>query len=395
MESARLSPDIDPEEAAAEEEHPLSSSAAGAPSEVPDWPSNRADAVETAEAFLAAGRACDAVTFLEALIADGRAGLLARLALVKAKIAANDASGAIDAARETVSLYPGAALAALALGRALLAAHFLPAAIGEFQRASRIDPNLTEPQYLLGAAWLEAGEAEKALAAFAAVLPDAQPELAAKIAEAEALRSEPRANARYVRHLFDQFSADYDRRMLEHLRYAGHTILRQLANLVLPVKQDLFVLDLGCGTGLVGEAFRDIAARLDGVDLSPAMIAKAGERGIYEHLAVADIEFALAQSSTAYDLILAADTLVYLGDLGAVFAGAARALKPGGAFLFTVERSEDQDFSLGPKRRWHHSESYIRGAAACAGLDLAGLIRCSPRTEAGRPVEGLAVALTR
>ena len=391
-----MRPDPDPDDRPAEEEIALSSpEPAEQPSEALPWPTNRADAVETAEAFLAAGRAPDAVTFLEALIADGRAGLLARAVLVRAKIAADDAGGAVASARETVSLYPGAAAAALALGQALMAAHFLPAAIGEFQRASRIDPNLAEPHYLLGLAWLEAGEAEKALAIFAGLLPDAHPDLAAKIAEAEALRALSRANAGYVRHLFDQFSADYDARMLVHLRYAGHTILRQLADLVLPVRQDLFVLDLGCGTGLAGAAFRDMAARLDGIDLSPAMIAKAGERAIYERLSVADIETALFESAAAYDLVLAADSLVYLGDLTAVFVGAAQALKPGGMFLFTAERGEDADFSLGDKRRWRHSEAYIRAEAARAGLDLVGLIQCSPRTEAGRPVPGLAVALAK
>ena len=148
------------------------------------------------------------------MIETGRAGLLARLALVNARVAANDPAGAVEAARDTVSLYPGTALAALALGKALLASNFLPAAIGEFQRALRIDRGLTEPQFLLGVAWLEAGEAERRWKPSPNWNPMRIPHLAARIAEAELLRAQPRANARYVRHLFDQFSADYDARML-------------------------------------------------------------------------------------------------------------------------------------------------------------------------------------
>ncbi|MGZ5934060.1 MAG: tetratricopeptide repeat protein, partial [Rhizomicrobium sp.] len=79
----------------------------------------------------------------------------------------------------------------------------------------------------------------------------------------------------------------------------------------------------------------------------------------------------------------------------ATFSGAAHRLRPGGFFLFTVELSKGADFELGPKRRWRHSEAYIRRVASAAGLDVAGLLVCSPRSEAGVPVEGLAVALAR
>ena len=153
------------------------------------------------------------------------------------------------------------------------------------------------------------------------------------------------------------------------------------------------MLDLGCGTGLSGAAFKDLAARLDGIDLSPAMIEKARARGIYDSLAVADIERGLA--AEAFDLIIAADTLVYLGDLEATMQGVARALKADGFFLFTVEKKEGEGFELGPKRRWRHSEAYLRALARADGLEIVGLLACSPRTEGGLPVEGLAVALSK
>ena len=100
------------------------------------------------------------------------------------------------------------------------------------------------------------------------------------------------------------------------------------------------VLDLGCGTGLAGAAFRSRAAYLSGVDLSPAMIEKARARDIYDALAVGDLETALAQEGPAFDLILAADTLVYLGDLAPVFGVIATHLSPDGYFLFTAEAQD-------------------------------------------------------
>jgi predicted TPR repeat methyltransferase len=297
--------------------------------------------------------------------------------------------------RDSVILPPGSAAAALALGETLLAEGKLPLAIAEFQRALKLDPPLVKAQYLLGCAWLEAGEPERALDAFAE-LEDYQPAdaLAERIAEAEAMRSLARSNPRYVQHLFDQFSADYDQRMIAHLAYRAPAILSELAALVMGAREHLDILDLGCGTGLGGAAFADRAARIDGIDLSPAMLEKARARGIYADLTVADLESFLACDGRLYDLIIAADTVVYLGDLSRVFSGARARLKPDGFFLFTTEKTEGAGFECGPKRRWRHSEPYLRATAEAAGLDIAGLMAASPRNEANIPVEGFAVALT-
>lgn len=329
------------------------------------------------------------------MVEQGRGGLLLRRSLVRALISTGDLAAALDAARQSSSLYPGVAIAAVTLGEALLASGHLPTAIGEFQRALRLDPSMREARLRLGEAWLEAGEAGKALEAFDAI-DDAEevPRLADRIVEARAMLASPRSDQRYVRHLFDQFSGDYDARMLGQLGYGAPAILRNLADLVIPQPGRKYaILDLGCGTGLAGLAFRDIASTLDGVDLSPAMIEKARSRAIYDLLCVDDLEFALASASRRYDLLLAADTIVYLGDLEKLFDRAHRALRNGGSFLLTVEKKVGKGFELGPKRRWRHSEDYLRQEATRANFAIVGFLECHPRTEAGVPVEGYAVAL--
>jgi predicted TPR repeat methyltransferase len=346
--------------------------------------------IEAAEALIAAGKAEEAARDLSARLAAGRGGLLARLTLIKALLAAGDKTGALEEAREAVALNPQVAVAVLSLGEALLAAELLPTAIAELQRALRLDPGLERARLLIAEAWLKAGEADKALE----VLHELDDPPAAMITAAQAIKSASRSDAGYVRHLFDQFSADYDARMIGQLGYAAPQILLDLAAMVMPGREDLSVLDLGCGTGLAGLAFRPLAARLDGIDLSPAMIDKARARGIYDHLQVADLESALAGAGPGYDLILAADTLVYLGDLTAVFKAAHARLAPDGFFLFTVEQGAEA-FELGPKRRWRHSETYLRRLAEQAGFTVAGLVAATPRHEAGQPVPGFAVALTR
>jgi predicted TPR repeat methyltransferase len=334
------------------------------------------DPLEHAESLIAAGRAADAATFLRDLLAVGRGGLLTRLALVRALREAGDPTAALDEAREAVALNPNIAQALVVLGEVLLEAGQLPTAIAELQRALRIDPGLARARYLVGCAWLEAGEADRALDAFASLAVGDVPDRSEKIAQAEAMKAEHRSNSGYVRHLFDQFSADYDQRMLSQLSYQAPQILRSLADLVIPGAEQL-------------------ALQLDGVDLSPKMLEKARALGIYDRLWVDDLVAALVKGGPVYDLLLAADTLVYLGDLEATFAGAVNRLKEGGFFLFTVERHDGEGYALGPKRRWRHAESYLRSLGAAHGLAVAGFLEAAPRTEAGIPVAGYAVALRK
>ena len=354
---------------------------------VPDL-EGEGDPIEAARALIDSGRAAEAAATLRARLAAGRGGALAWITLVEALLAAKDVRGAVEEARQAVSLHPNIAPVVVQLGLALMAAGQMPTAIAELQRALRLDPENETARRLLARAWLGAGETEKALEALQGLEDEEVQD------RAHAIQAAPRSDPGYVRHLFDQFAPDYDTRMRQHLHYAAPEVLLGLAVMVMPGREQLTVLDLGCGTGLAGEVFKPLATRLDGIDLSPAMLGKARARGIYDHLALADLESALAAPGPAYDLILAADTLVYLGDLAALFRAAAARLAPDGFFLFTVERAE-AGFELGPKRRWRHGEAYLRETAAAAGLDVAGLVEAAPRREAGQPVAGFAVALTR
>ncbi len=165
-------------------------------------------------------------------------------------------------AREAAGLHPDVAVVATALGEAMLAAGHLPTAIGEFQRALRLDPDSADARLGVARAWLEAGEPDKALEALQAVA-DA-PE--ALIAEAEAMREAPRSNARYVRHLFDQFSSDYDARMIGQLGYQAPRVLRALADmLMIGAGGKLAILDPGLRHGALrrGVSRHGVASRRD------------------------------------------------------------------------------------------------------------------------------------
>jgi predicted TPR repeat methyltransferase len=155
------------------------------------------------------------------------------------------------------------------------------------------------------------------------------------------------------------------------------------------------ILDLGCGTGLVGEVFKDLAAggRLDGIDLAPRMIEAARRRGIYDDLILDDLEIVLALPGQRYDLILSADTMIYLGDLAPTFSGVANRLAPGGFYIFAVESKSGEGWEQTPADRFRHSLSYLQGETARAGLGFVDVMETVLRLEADQPVAGFVAAI--
>jgi predicted TPR repeat methyltransferase len=125
------------------------------------------------------------------------------------------------------------------------------------------------------------------------------------------------------------------------------------------------------------------------------MIEAARQRGVYDDLTLGDIETVLAAPGRSYDLILAADTMIYIGDLATVFAGVARHLEQGGYYLFAVESMPGSGWEQSPMNRFRHSEAYLRAEAAKAGLEFADMIERPLRHEASQPVAGFAVALRK
>ena len=202
----------------------------------------------------------------------------------------------------------------------------------------------------------------------------------------------------FTRQLFDEFSAQFDQTMVGKLNYRGPGILRSLVDRFLPIPEPAQqILDLGCGTGLAALAFSDFAKdmAIDGMDLSPRMLEASRARGIYRELILGDLESELRRPGTRYDLILAADSMVYLGDLSVCFSGIVNRLAPGGHFAFTVEAAGGAGWIQSPSNRFCHSEQYLRGEAAASGLDVIAVEGCIIRDEHSVPVAGFAVALRK
>jgi predicted TPR repeat methyltransferase len=122
------------------------------------------------------------------------------------------------------------------------------------------------------------------------------------------------------------------------------------------------------------------------------MVEQARAKQLYDHLAVGDIlSFLKFAPPRSFDLVLAADVLVYVNDPMPVFAAVARVLAPDGLLAFTTETHEGEDVTLLPTLRFAHAEAYLRDALHSAGLSVLSLAAVTVRSEKGIPVDSLVV----
>ena len=213
---------------------------------------------------------------------------------------------------------------------------------------------------------------------------------------AEPMASMPPA---YVRTLFDQYAPEFDRALLDVLHYRGPRVLRDavIAALHAAGRAPRFnrAIDLGCGTGLSGRAFERYADQMIGFDLSPGMIDKARETGLYDRLAIGDmVELLAGEPALSADLIFAADALVYLPELAPLVGDAHRVLAPQGLLAFTVETYPGDGVRLGAGLRYQHGKAFVRDRLADAALSVLTLSEISTRDESGEPVPGLVAVAT-
>lgn len=204
-----------------------------------------------------------------------------------------------------------------------------------------------------------------------------------------------RASPDYIRETFDGFADSFEQ-TLAKLRYRAPALIADaLGAEAGEPRRALRILDLGCGTGLSGEAVRPWAAELVGLDLSDEMIQKAEDKKIYDRLVGEDLEDFLGRADEPFDAIIAADTLCYFGALEEVTGLAARALRPGGLLAFTLERAADETcpggFEIKSHGRYCHTRGYASGVLEQAGLRLRSAGEAVLRSEAGSPVDGLVI----
>jgi predicted TPR repeat methyltransferase len=278
----------------------------------------------------------------------------------------------------------------------------LPAAADLLEQAIELAPNFASAWFTLGEIRHQLGERDKAIAAFRrARAADAGDRHGAAVwlmrLGAEALDEMPKG---YVQALFDQYAPRFEAALLGDLGYrAPQLLFKAVLAVRLAAKKPAFFkrgIDLGCGTGLGAAAFAKEVDHFIGIDLAPKMIEQARASSLYAELEVADMVDGLrSKTDGSANLILAADAMVYVGDLAPVLNEAKRVLVPGGVFAFTLETHGGDGVVIGEGLRYAHGKRIVREKVVGAGLGLAYLEEASPRTEDNEPVRGLVVVAVK
>jgi predicted TPR repeat methyltransferase len=303
---------------------------------------------------------------------------------------------AIAAYSKAIRYNPAYLQANWSLGKILALQEKLPESAECFRRATELNPTNARARLNHARILKRIGQRDEAVAQYQSAIrfnPDSPNwafELAAYVGD-ESVTTTP---ARYIKNLFDGYASTFDDHLIKSLAYRSPKDLLESIVAATP-RRDMDILDLGCGTGLCGEQLRTYSRQLTGVDLSPAMIKAAEARGIYDRLVTGDLMSVLNEAPERYDLIVAGDVLIYVGDLAQLMPAAALALRGAGLIAFSIEHYDGPGFRLLPHERFGHSMTYIREMAASVGLKEISARKVILRKEGATETAGWIVVLAK
>jgi predicted TPR repeat methyltransferase len=265
---------------------------------------------------------------------------------------------------KAISLKPNYAEAYCNRGNALRGLKRPEEALASCDKAITLKPDLADAWLARGESLVELKRAQESIIAYRQALKLGGDFELIKYNLA-ALGDEPppiASPARYIADLFDSYADKFDRHLIENLKYGTPTLLTNAIKQIVS-SNALDILDLGCGTGLVGECLHPLGRTLTGVDLSRNMLEKARQREIYDQLICSELIEFLHTQDKSFDLVVAADVFVYIGDLSVVFREVRRVLRDSGLFCFSVEATGEGNFVLRSTRRYAHSIDYLQNLA--------------------------------
>lgn len=152
------------------------------------------------------------------------------------------------------------------------------------------------------------------------------------------------SNTEELAKAYNEWADSYDQDLVDEMGYVAPFIATQLFSDNVK-NRSTSILDVGCGTGLVGEYLRRHGYRnIEGLDYSRAMLDKAGQKQIYQKLIQGDLTGSLDIMSNTFDAIISVGTFT-CGHVGPeAFNELLRIAKPGGHICFTVrEEAWEED----------------------------------------------------
>ncbi len=175
----------------------------------------------------------------------------------------------------------------------------------------------------------------------------------------------------YVQDFFDAYAEDFERSLVDDLGYENPRLLFDCFSQATSLgSQYAHGLDLGCGTGLSGQAFKERINILDGIDLSPAMLKQAAGKGCYQQLRQDSIDHFLHSTTEEFDFFIATDVFIYVGALESIFTMAHAHARVGALFCFSTEALDEEGYRLQPSGRFAYSSQYIHHLADSTGWKI-------------------------
>ena len=279
-----------------------------------------------------------------------------------------DMPAALEAYKQAITIDPDYAPALSNMGSVLQKMGELEAALELYKQALNIKPNCAETYENIGTAFLEMGNIEAATAAYHQAL-NIKPDNVSVQHIFAALTGQQTASApnKYIEELFDRYAAKFDLNLVDTLEYKTPNLIAEVILKLKSAAELGSVLDLGCGTGLVGVELRELCQNIEGIDLSKNMLRQASQKNVYDKLSHTGIVEYLSEAALDFDLFIAADVFVYIGELSEVFRLFKSRNKRKGWLAFSTEHTEKDGFFLEASGRYSHSKSYIE--SLCAEFD--------------------------
>ncbi|WP_050470658.1 tetratricopeptide repeat protein [Herbaspirillum chlorophenolicum] len=313
----------------------------------------------------------------------------ALLRLGKSEEAAEAFSRAVDISPEFVSALQNLGVIYEQAGDKMKASHYQC-------RAYVVPPMEGKSRDLVGISFYFLGRLDEAAQLYREWLQDEPENAVAEHMLAACSQKEvpARASDRYIEQHFDKYAETFEANLLESLAYKGAAMISTGLSAISAPSNQFSVVDIGCGTGICGPVLEPYSSSLVGVDLSGKMLEKAALRGCYDLLVRGEVGGYLMANPQAYDLVAAADTLIYFGDLAPLFEKVSAALRSGGYFIFTVESLEaaqvrEKGYLLHASGRYKHGCNYVIRRLAPASLELVHHSFHTIRTEVGVDVPGI------
>ena len=165
----------------------------------------------------------------------------------------------------------------------------------------------------------------------------------------------------YLKNYFNDYAETFEKHLITNLHYSVPIVFSNIINDKYGINYSFKkILDLGCGTGLCGNQIKNNYESLTGIDISTEMLKKAKEKSIYSELHCCDIDYFLTKTNEKYELIIAGDVLIYIGNLSELFRLCSNVMTENARFIFSIEVEKTQNYSAKLTGRYSHNYNYIK-----------------------------------